>query len=107
MPIEKRFWLHVNKDGPIPQHRPDLGQCWLWSSSTLRHYGHFLVNGKMMPAHRYSFFLAYGYFPTEYPRNIIDHLCRIPACIRPTHLEAVSSSTNTQRAKDFYYNRKK
>ncbi|MBU6428993.1 MAG: hypothetical protein KGR26_08285, partial [Cyanobacteria bacterium REEB65] len=25
------FWAQVDKDGPIPSHRPDLGPCWIWT----------------------------------------------------------------------------
>ena len=26
-----RFYENVNKDGPVPAHRPDLGPCWVWT----------------------------------------------------------------------------
>lgn len=29
----KRFWSKVDKDGPIPAHKPELGQCWVWTAS--------------------------------------------------------------------------
>src|SRR5690242_5800731 len=30
-PIAERFWAKVDKDGPIPPHRSELGPCWLWT----------------------------------------------------------------------------
>src|SRR5689334_22820694 len=29
-PLEDTFWPKVNKTGPIPAHRPELGPCWEW-----------------------------------------------------------------------------
>jgi HNH endonuclease/Zinc-binding dehydrogenase len=28
-PVE-RFWDKVDKHGPVPEHAPELGRCWLW-----------------------------------------------------------------------------
>jgi|SRR5580658_5854190 hypothetical protein len=27
--VEERFWSKVDKNGPVPSHRPELGQCWI------------------------------------------------------------------------------
>jgi hypothetical protein len=27
------FWFKVNKEGPVPAHRPELGPCWLWTGA--------------------------------------------------------------------------
>ncbi len=29
--LEDRFWAKINKNGPIPEHRPELGNCWVWA----------------------------------------------------------------------------
>ena len=29
-PLGERFWSKVDKNGPIPSHRPELGPCWIW-----------------------------------------------------------------------------
>lgn len=26
----QRFWSKVDKGGPVPPHRLELGPCWLW-----------------------------------------------------------------------------
>jgi hypothetical protein len=28
-PLGERFWVKVNKDGPVPVHCPELGPCWV------------------------------------------------------------------------------
>jgi hypothetical protein len=28
-PLEERFWDGVDKNGPVPPHRPELGNCWI------------------------------------------------------------------------------
>ena len=32
--LEERFWRKVDKNGPIPEHRPELGPCWVWTAGT-------------------------------------------------------------------------
>lgn len=29
-----RFWTYVDRNGPVPECRPDLGTCWLWIGAT-------------------------------------------------------------------------
>lgn len=31
--IKKRFFAKVDKDGPIPAHKPELGKCWNWTAA--------------------------------------------------------------------------
>lgn len=99
---EERFWAKVDKsDGPIGR-RPDLGSCWLWTGSTLKGgYGFWQYGGRINKtktlAHRYSYELAYG--PIGDGLHI-DHLCGTRACVRPTHLEAVTQAENNRRAAD-------
>lgn len=91
----ERFWSKVNKDGPVPLHRPDLGPCWLWVAAHNNvGYGTFFLNPKNVLAHRYSYECENG--PID-PALTIDHLCRTPLCIRASHLEAVSMRTNLLR----------
>lgn len=44
---DQRFWAKVNKDGPIPIHRPDLGQCWVWTGESRHGYGFIRFAGLM------------------------------------------------------------
>lgn len=79
---KERFWEKVNKDGPIPHHRPELGQCWIWTASAgSKWYGYFRLNGEFRSAHRISFFLEHG----RWALNTL-HACDQSKCVRPSHL---------------------
>lgn len=94
---EQRFWAKVDKNGPIPAHRPDLGPCWVWTASRLK-FGHGsfgAVTGSTMLAHRFSYELLVGPIPEGLA---LDHLCVNPPCVNPAHLEPVTSEENTRRA---------
>ena len=92
----KRFWAKVDKDGPVPAARPELGPCWLWiPQASNGGYGQFYLNGKPQLAHRASYML----FVDEIPAGLtIDHLCSVRCCVRPSHLEAVTLLENLRRA---------
>lgn len=49
---------------------------------------------RVLTAHRLAYELTYGPIPAG---MVIDHRCRRRQCIEPTHLEAVSPSTNAYR----------
>jgi len=94
MKVEDRFWLHVDKNGPIPPDFPELGRCWTWTMGVDRKgYGVFHPHGDNMQAHRYSYELANGSIPDG---AVIDHKCYNPPCVRPSHLHAVSSKQNNE-----------
>ena len=95
IPWETRFWVKVNKNGPIPAHRPDLGPCWLWTAALNYGYGVFCRTGsKTEGAHRISLELA-GKLP---PSPLVpDHLCRVRACVNPDHMEPVTRGANVLR----------
>ena len=91
---EQRFWSKVNKDGPTPGHRPELGQCWLWDASTWEGYGVFRAGKNMTRSHIWAWEAENG--PT--PEGLeLDHLCRTTQCVRPSHLEAVTHAENLRR----------
>lgn len=54
--FEERFWAHVNKSGPVPGHRVELGPCWVWQGAPNdAGYGMFWVaSGDQRRAHRVS-----------------------------------------------------
>jgi hypothetical protein len=90
---ETWFWDKVHKtDG-----------CWLWTGArwSSRHggpgdYGEFKVApGRPASAHRVAYELVRGPIPEGLT---IDHLCFNKLCVKPEHLEAVSSAENTRRA---------
>lgn len=91
-----RFWSKVNKGGPVPDGRPEIGPCWEWTSGrTAAGYGRFyLAKRKPVYAHRYTWELLRGSIPDGLQ---IDHLCRNRACCNPDHLEPVTNRENGLR----------
>lgn len=92
----KRFWMKVNLDGPVPEYAPDLGPCWIWTAYTNEFgYGEYNVNGRAERAHR----VAYETELHPIPEGLqLDHLCRVPACVNPFHLEPVTMRENLERS---------
>lgn len=70
--------------------------CWLYAGRKNNvGYGRFENSGVKYMAHR----ATYEHFKGEIPDGLqIDHLCRIPACINPDHLEAVTARENVLRS---------
>jgi hypothetical protein len=93
-----RFWGKVNKEGPVSEIRPHLGQCWVWTGARSKAgYGQIRIKGVAIYTHRHSLTLAGVDIPSGYH---VDHLCRNRACCNPKHLEPVTQSTNLRRAFD-------
>ena len=85
------FLIRVDKNGPTPAHKPELGPCWIWLPKTRRGkcvgsngYGSVWCSDlkKEVLAHRYSFFLHFGHWPE--PQCL--HKCDNPECVNPSHL---------------------
>lgn len=69
--------------------------CHHWVGPTYRRgYGEFYSEGARYAAHR----VAYTWWRGPIPDGlVIDHLCRIPGCVNPEHLEAVTNAENVRR----------
>ena len=81
---------------------PNTG-CWLWSGCLdVNGYGRFSV-GSMKDgtrATRFAHRVAYELFVGEISRGLaLDHLCRVPGCVNPYHLEPVTDRVNILRGK--------
>lgn len=92
----ERFWSKVDKNGPVPAHRSDLGPCWTWTPKTDRAgYGLFSIGPRKVLAHRWAYQSERGPIPVGLT---LDHLCRVRCCVNPGHLEPVTHLENVQRA---------
>ena len=83
----------------IPE--PNSG-CWLWLAAQLGGYGVIDVEGRYRRAHRVSYELHKGKIPDGL---VLDHLCRMPLCVNPDHLEPVTIGENISRG-DNHHRRK-
>lgn len=94
---EERFESKVERNGPVPEARPDLGPCWIWPEivSTNGGYGRFWDGERTVTTHRWSYERFVGPIPDGLQ---LDHLCRVRACCNPTHLEPVTQLVNIRRS---------
>lgn len=87
MPLADRLWAKVNKNGPVPPHRTDLGPCWIWTGSINENgYGWLSLKSigrSRMLAHRASWEVHFSPVPDAI--GVLHH-CDNPPCVRPTHL---------------------
>jgi hypothetical protein len=76
--------------------------CWIWMGArNSRGYGLFTPvtvgpRRYTSAAHRYSYSLLVGQIPDGLQ---IDHLCRVPSCVNPDHLEPVTPLENSRRGR--------
>jgi hypothetical protein len=89
IPADTRFWDKVYK-------AEDTHWYWTASVNPSGHAGEFYVSRDLgyQKAYRWSYEQAYGKIPDGL---VIDHLCRVPSCVRPDHLEAVTLEENVMR----------
>jgi hypothetical protein len=90
MDICDRFWSKVQE--PFDAHN----DCWVWTSSLNNHgYGQFHLGSGNVLAHVF----AYEQFCWRIQDELeLDHLCRNPACVNPSHLELVTHQENMRRS---------
>lgn len=87
--LPARFWSKV---APCP-----MTGCWLWiGSCNETFYGSFWLGGRLRKAHRVAYEALVGPIPAGLH---LDHLCRTPPCVNPTHLEAVTPNENWTRGR--------
>lgn len=79
-----RMFKFINKDGPIPSHRPDLGPCWIWTGAggSGGRYGYVTYYGVQYRAHRMMWYHVHG----KWPDHLACHHCDVGRCVNPDHL---------------------
>ncbi len=101
---EARTAVRVSDYGPTCAAAPPVvrairsaweqGECWVRPVHTQNGYGKVRFEGRGYLAHRVTYEHFIGPIPEGHQ---IDHLCRVRNCVRPDHLEAVTSRENTLR----------
>lgn len=108
---KERFLAKVDRNGPLPERRPELGPCWVWTGAKQGSgYGHFHLEGRGVGAH----VAAYMLFRKPVPDGLdLDHLChpgdgscpratcRHTLCVNPDHLEPATRLENIKRGHTF------
>lgn len=100
-----RRWLHHGSPlnpGRLPAPDPmsllakQEDGCWLWMGPRkVSGYGVLRSKRAGHGAHRVFYDLFVGPIPEGME---IDHLCRVPSCVNPDHLEAVTPEENRRRS---------
>lgn len=95
--FQTRFWKYVDKNGPLPNHQPLLGPCWLWTGFLDKHHrGHLrlgrAIEGQESSA-RASWIVHFGTIPDG---KMILHHCDNGQCVRPSHLHVGNQKMNME-----------
>jgi len=89
LPVEQRFWLRVDKQGP--------DECWAWRGSLGRTgYGSISVDGVVIRATHMALELDGRSRPSA--KHGACHSCDTPSCVNPRHLWWGTQRDNLQDA---------
>lgn len=100
-PLPQRFWIKVDKNGPVIY--PWLENCWTWRPACKRSdYGRIVViddagKHRLDLAHRVSWRLTNGTIPDA---TFVLHKCDNKTCVNPEHLELGTNEKNIKDAVD-------
>jgi hypothetical protein len=81
---DRRWWRDAQQD---------FG-CWIWAGSSSGGYGTIWNGERNVMAHVYGWEMTRGPLPEGME---LDHVCRVPLCVKFTHFEVVTRATNISR----------
>lgn len=95
---------HPRVLSPVEYAEEDRGYetpCWIWQKGVDHKgsesaYGRKWHEGRYHPAHRFYYERQYGPLPAGLAP---DHLCKVTLCVRPDHLEPVTTTENNRRSR--------
>lgn len=71
--------------------------CWIWMGATIKDYG-VIGRGRVADGNVLVHRATYEHFRGPIPDGLEpDHLCRVPPCCNPWHLELVTRAENVRR----------
>lgn len=71
--------------------------CHHWTGSkNPRGYGKFRLGRRVVKAHRFAYERTKGFIPDGIQ---VDHVCRVPPCVNPDHLQLVTQQQNLALAR--------
>lgn len=79
----------------LPQIDVQSPGCWIWTGGRRNGYGRTTWNGRREYVHRAMWQMLVGPIADGLQ---IDHLCRVPLCCNPDHLEPVPPRVNVRRS---------
>jgi hypothetical protein len=86
---KRRGWRILHED------RGYDSPCHIWQGSLMPlGYGQVRADGRTRQAHRVAYERERGPIPLGAQ---LDHICRVPRCVNPAHLEVVTNAENTRR----------
>jgi hypothetical protein len=92
--IQHHQWRNSNPQY-VEEDRGYATPCWIWQwSKNDLGYGWAKVGSTSVPAHRLYYEREYGLVPSDL---VMDHLCRVPSCVNPDHVEPVTQLENVRR----------
>ena len=101
LPGPQQGAVQVGSIGDLPAsivtkvRRNAVTQCWEWTGARdSRGYGNVKVVRQVRKAHRVIYERLRGPIP---PDRECDHLCRVPWCVNPEHIELVAHAENVRR----------